>query len=287
MKQRARSYLLVLSIIVSGLVVQSCSSQFIYDRIDRIAQFYIERYIDLDREQSDFLKVNLESLKEWHRRKELKSYQLFLDKIESDLQSDISGETVAGWVEQLRQAYNAVLDKALPPMIEMARTLTESQVRELAANMEKRNGKLEKEYLSRDEKEYRESAFDEMDDRLDDWLGRLTADQKQRLRTAVSGLERLDRQWLNSRRSWQKQLIGELQRKPGWQDRLTALVKNRTEYTRPQDIAANHRNEQRVYNAVADVLNMRTDRQQKKLLEKLRGWQKDLAALQNYRAKSG
>ena len=100
-------------------------------------------------------------------------------------------------------------------------------------------------------------------------------------------IERLDREWLNSRRAWQKQIISELQRKPGWQARLTALVKDRAEYTGKRDIAANNRNEQRVYNAVADVLNMRTERQQRKLLEKLHDWKKDLAELQNYRQKSG
>lgn len=287
MKATVLGHPLVLIIICSGLLLQSCSNRFIYDRIDRIAQFYIERYIDLDREQSNILKVNLESLKDWHRQNELESYRVFLSKVESDIQSDVSGETVAGWVEQLRQAYNAVLVKALPSMIDMAQTLTDSQIRELAANMEKRNGRLEKEYLTRDDTEYRESAFDEMDDRLSDWLGRLTPEQKQRLRSAANGLERLDRQWLDSRRTWQKQVIGELQRKPGWQSRLTALVRNRSEYSRTQDIAADHRNEQRVCDAVADVLNMRTDRQQKKLVEKLHDWQKDLADLQNYRQKSG
>ena len=265
----------------------SCSNEFIYNRVDRIAQFYIERYVDLDRDQSQFLKVNLESIKQWHRREELQGYLEFLDTVESDLRHDISGVTVAGWVERLRLAYNDIRDKVLPPMIEMAQTLTSDQIQELSANMEKRNRKLEKEYLSRDDSEYREHAYDEMDDRLSDWLGRLTAEQKQRLHTAVNGLERLDREWLAGRRSWQKQVIDELQRKPGWQARLTDLVKNRTEYSSERDIAANHRNEQRIYNAVADVLNMRSDRQQQKLQEKLHDWQKDLAQLQNYPQKSG
>jgi len=287
MGQRLSSCRRIWIIILAGLILQSCSSQFIYDRIDRIAQFYIERYIDLDKQQSNLLKVNLQSLKEWHRQEELKSYQQFLIEIESDLQKDISAETVAGWVQHLRQAYNQVRDRALPPMIEMAQTLTDSQIQDLADNMDKRNIKLEKEYLSRDDSEYRESAFDEMNDRLSEWLGRLTREQKHRLHAAVSGLERLDREWLDGRRSWQKQIIGELQRKPGWQSRLTDLVKKGNQYTGDQDIAANHRNELRVYEAVADVLNTCNERQQHKLQEKLDNWKKDLAELQNYRQKSG
>ena len=283
----AKRSLFRLVLLVGLLSLTSCSNEFIYNRVDRIAQFYIERYVDLDQDQSHFLKVNLESIKQWHRREALQGYLEFLNTVESDLRHDITGATVAGWADHLRQAYNEIRDKVLPPMIEMAQTLTRDQIQELSANMEKRNRKLEKEYLSRDESEYRESAYDAMDDRLNDWLGRLTAEQKQRLYSAANGLERLDREWLNSRRAWQKQIISELQRKPGWQARLTALVKDRAEYTGKRDIAANNRNEQRVYNAVADVLNMRTERQQRKLLEKLHDWKKDLAELQNYRQKSG
>ena len=287
MCQRAVSFRRIWIIILAGMILQACSSQFIYDRIDRIAQFYIERYIGLDKDQSSLLKVNLASLKEWHRQEELKGYQQFLNEIESDLQGHVSAETVAGWVQRLRQAYNQVRDRALPPMIEMAQTLSDAQVQELAANMEKRNSKLEKEYLARDDSEYRESAYDEMDDRLREWLGRLTPEQKQRLHAAVSRLERLDQAWLDGRRSWQKQIIGELQRKPGWQSRLTALVIKGNEYSNEQDVAASHRNEQHVYEAVADVLNMRNGSQRIKLQEKLDNWKKDLAELQNYRQKSG
>ena len=44
---------------------------------------------------------------------------------------------------------------------------------------------------------------------------------------------------------------------------------------------ANHRNEQRIYAVVADVMNMRTEKQQQKLLKKLREWQGNLAALRD------
>jgi hypothetical protein len=262
-------------------LLAACSSEFLYNRVDRLAQFYIERYIDLDRDQSHSLKINLEGLREWHRQNELSEYRDFLNQIEKDIQDDITPESIAGWMSKARTAYFRIRDQAVPAFIEVAGTLTPAQVEKFSARLEKSNKKLEKEYLSRDETEYRESIYEAMDDRLGYWLGKLTDGQKQRLKETAGRMERLDARWLAGRRSWQRRVINELERKPGWQDRLTALIVNRTEYTARGDIDANHRNEQRIYAAVVDVMNMRTEKQQQKLLKKLLEWEGTLASLQN------
>jgi hypothetical protein len=262
-------------------LLAGCSSEFLYNRVDRLAQFYIERYIDLDRDQSNILRVSLENLREWHRQDELSEYREFLNQIETDIQDDITRETVAGWMSKARTAYFRIRDKAIPSLIEVAVTLTPTQVEEFSVKLEKRNRELEKEYLSRDEAEYHESIFEEMDDGLNYWLGKLTDNQKQRLEETAGGIERLDARWLTGRRSWQSRIITELERKPGWQDRLRALIMSRTVYTDRDDIDASNRNEQRIYAAVADVMNMRTEKQQQKLLKKLREWEGNLASLQD------
>lgn len=262
-------------------LLAGCSSEFLYNRVDRLAQFYIERYIDLDRDQSHSLKINLERLKEWHRHNELSEYQDFLNQIETDLQDNITPGSIAGWMSKARTAYLRVRDRAIPTLIEVAATLSPAQIEEFSANLERRNRDLEKEYLSRDEAEFHKHIYEEMEDRLSYWLGKLTDGQEQRLQQTSGRIERLDKQWLAGRRSWQGGVINELQRKPGWQDRLKVLIINRTEYTNRDDIAANNRNEQRIYTAVADVLNMRTDKQRQKLLKKLGEWQANLASLQH------
>jgi len=267
--------------ILSLSLLAGCTSEFIYNRVDRLAQFYIERYIDLDKDQSNSLKINLEGLKEWHRHNELLEYRDFLNQIETDIQHDITPETITGWMSKARTAYFRIRDQAIPSLIEVAGTLTSAQVEEFSANLEKRNRELEKEYLARDQTEYHEYIFEEMDDRLRYWLGKLTDAQKQRLEETAGMMERLDTRWLADRRSWQSRVINELQRKPGWQDRLTVLIMNRTEYTDRDDIDANNRNEQRIYAAVADVMNMRSEKQRQKLLKKLREWQANLASLQD------
>ena len=271
----------LLTIIILSLAFTGCSNQFVYDRIDRLAQFYIERYVDLDKAQSSLLYINLAAIKEWHRQDELASYLKFLGRIETDIQAEITAATVASWVEQLRLSYAQIRDKVMPALVQVAQTLTAAQIEEFTAKMEERNQELEQEYLGRDETEYRDSVFEEMEDRLGEWLDRLTPEQQRTLQQAVSELERLDQQWLDNRRAWQQRIIAELARQPGWQARLMALVTSRSDYAQQDDIDADSRNEQHIYAAIAVVLNMRTDRQQRKLTQQLSQWQRDLEALQN------
>ena len=271
----------LLTVTYLSLVLTGCSNQFVYDRIDQLAQFYIERYVDLNGAQSSLLKVNLETIKKWHRQDELAGYLEFLDKVELDTRGKITAASVAEWAVQLRWSYVQIRDKVLPALVAVAETLTAGQIEEFAANMEKRNKEQERELLSRDETEYRESVGEEMEGRLVVWLGRLTPEQKRRLQQAVNEFERLDRQWLEHRRDWQQGIVRELDRTPGWQSRLTLLVESRTGYAQQADIAANDRNDQRIYSAIADVLNMRTDRQQQKLTQVLQQWRHDLTVLQN------
>ena len=178
----------LLTIIILSLAFTGCSNQFVYDRFDRLAQFYIERYVDLDKAQSSLLYINLAAIKEWHRQDELASYLKFLGRIETDIQAEITAATVASWVEQLRLSYAQIRDKVMPALVQVAQTLTAAQIEEFTAKMEERNQELEQEYLGRDETEYRDSVFEEMEDRLGEWLDRLTPEQQRTLQQAVSEL---------------------------------------------------------------------------------------------------
>lgn len=278
LRNKLRAILLLGTI---SLSLAGCSNQFIYNRIDRLAQFYIERYIDLDPAQASSLKVNLEAIKEWHRHDELAAYLGFLERVEAETHADVTAGTVAAWIKQLREYYSRIQDKVVPALVEVATTLTPAQIDAFARNMDKRQQESAKELLSRDEKEYREYVYKEIVKGLEEWLGKITPEQQQVVHQTAQELERLDRAWLDTRRVWQQQVLAELQRQPGWQERMTDLVKKRSDYSRQEDVVVNARNEQRIYAAVAAVLNTRTPRQSEKLMDKLQNWRRDLAALQS------
>ena len=251
-----------------------------YNRIDSLAHMYIGRYIELDADQSHSLRSDLESLKEWHREDALADYLEVLAALESDLQHGISPDTLTRWRAHIQKAWVDVRDRAMPTVIEIAASLTPEQVQELAENMEERNEDREKQFQRRDNEEYIEEIYEEFEERLSYWLGRLSSEQKQRLQAAAGQYERLDKAWLENRRAWQRQVINELGRQPGWEQRLTRLLTDGVTYTNESHIKAGQNNDQVVNAAVADVLNMRTDKQNEKLIKKINEWKQNLREFQ-------
>lgn len=260
--------------------VSGCSSAFMYNRIDSLAHMYIERYIELDSAQSHSLKADLESLKEWHRNDALADYLLVLAEIEGNLQQEITPATVTMWRGYADQAWSDLLGRAMPTVIEMAASLTPAQVRELAENMQERNDDRAKDYRRRDEEEYIEHIYEEMEERLSYWIGRLNSEQKQRLHSAADRFTRLDSAWLENRRAWQKEILKVLDKQPGWEDRLRQLLRDGIEYQLEEHKLADMENDKLVNAAVADVLNMRSERQSEKMARKINEWKENLRAFQ-------
>ena len=62
-----------------AVLLQAYANQSVYNRVDWFIRIYLERYVDLDKQQNNLLKVNLRTLKDWHKQQELSTYITFLD----------------------------------------------------------------------------------------------------------------------------------------------------------------------------------------------------------------
>ena len=78
MKNRLKKSLLILLIFITG-----CSSTtFVYNRIDFLLPWYLESYVDLDRDQKQDLKELLIPFFKWHREQELPEYANIIGRVE-------------------------------------------------------------------------------------------------------------------------------------------------------------------------------------------------------------
>ena len=145
--------------------------------------------------------------------------------------------------------------------------------------MQERQKEYEEEYLTRSESEYREQVYDSFADSLEDYLGRLTKEQRERLELASAALHRSDAVWLEERALWLQRLAVMLQRQPGWQQRVREALARRGETvsTRYQEVFQH--NLDVIFLAVAEVFNERTEKQDRHLRKELAMLQEDLQTL--------
>ena len=90
------------------LLLGGCSTSFTYNHLDWLIPWYVDDYVDLSRDQKQFLKGELAPILEWHREEELVRYIAILDQVENDLTHKVTAETVNSWVEEVFAASERV-----------------------------------------------------------------------------------------------------------------------------------------------------------------------------------
>ena len=269
-----------LAIIALILLLSACSSTtFFYNRLDFLIPWYMGRYVDLDREQSVFLDEQLLPFLAWHRNEELPRYLELLDQAENMLDGPVAADDIARLSLAAEEAWLRVEQRGLEWMIELGAQLSDEQMAEFIDELRKRQIKYEKKYLTRSDEEYREDALDNLRDNLQDYLGRLEPAQREALELHVSRLIRSDSVWLEERASWIDRLDAILQREPGWQQRLREAIRTREETVSEAYTDTYNHNLAVINEAVAETLNTRTDKQDRRLRREIEDLRDDLGVL--------
>lgn len=274
MKQRT-----ILPLILSSLLLASCSSTFVYNQLDWLVPWYLDDYVDLTRPQQEVFKLQLGEVLQWHRGAELGSYIELLDGVEKDLQQPVTAATVHAWGNAALAAWNRVEARTLPIVFALGEQLSDRQMADFVASLREQQLEMEDEYLSRKDAEFVADNLENFEENLSTLLGRLSAEQSQLLGEAAQGLQRYDSIWLEERKQWLQELEGYLQREPHWQQAVTTALESQREARSANSGEAWH-NQQLINQTIAAVLNMRSAKQNLHLLAEIENYRSDLRALQ-------
>lgn len=272
---RRRLGLLLLLLLLGG-----CSSTtFVYNRLDFVLPWYLGRYVDLDRTQREQLDALLAPLLEWHRREELPRYVAFLDDLERELDQTLTLAAVEAYTRRAEFAWYRLRDPVLDNLLILAGSLSDEQLAQFIAKLEKKQGEYERKYLDRDDEEFHEDALENFRESVEDYLGRLDGPQLERLEAATLSLQRADANWLREREDWIRNIRLQLKREYGWERRIVAIVRYWESQLDPESLAYYEHNTRVLQSAVVDVVNMRSERQDKHLRRRIADLREDLALL--------
>ncbi|RLQ22117.1 hypothetical protein DWB85_09285 [Seongchinamella sediminis] len=270
------------STVLAGLLLglAGCSSTtFLYNRLDFIIPWYVGKYVELTRDQKKFLDAQLEPFLAWHRSQELPLYLGLIDAIEQSLEGEVGSEQVAAIVGRFEQAWLRIEFRGLEWMLALGEELSREQMEEFVATLRDKQEEYEEEYLSRSDAEYREEAYENLEDSAQDFLGRLDWGQRATLEGAAGRLQRSDAIWLRERARWLDRLEHLLQREAGWQDAVRAALRNREQTTSAEYQAVYEHNAQVIYQALATLANTRSENQDRRLRKRLEDLREDVESL--------
>jgi hypothetical protein len=271
-----RLFVVALCVLLGGC---SSTTRFFYNRLNIVLPWYLERYVDLDRGQAQQFDAQVEALLAWHRREELPQYVLLLDDVLARLDGPLTTADVIEFGDEAELAWYRVRDRALDELLLLGAQLSDEQVGEFLAKLQEKQEKFEDKYLPRDEEEFRDDAADNLRDTLEDYLGRLDPPQREIVLAAARDLQRSDALWLAERQRWIDVLHTELVRAPGWQQRIRRQVLGWEATLDSDTTSAYDHNTLVVQEAIAAVVDARSDKQDRRLRRKLVDLRDDLQQL--------
>ena len=268
-------------LLVSVLVlVSACSSTtFVYNRLDFLLPWYLGDYVELEREQKKYLDTVLDPFLQWHRMEELPQYQQLLQDAQRKLDNPLTASDIEALSLSFEAAWLRLESRALEWLMELGEQLSDQQIEGFIAELRDKQTEYEEKYLPRTDEEYREEAYDNLRDSLQDYMGRLDSDQREMLQVSSHELLRSDGVWLTERAAWIDMLERVLQRESGWQQALRDAIASRDERVSAAYRDTYAHNTAVIYAALAQVINSRSDKQDRRLRGKIDSFVQDLETL--------
>lgn len=269
---------LIVVLIITVLATTACSrTSFFYHRIPTLINWAVDDYLTLDKQQQAEFDDALDDLLDWHQTEELPKYVDLLDRLVArmDSSTELTVEDMTRWQAEADTYSQALQREAALSLAGLIPSLTTAQHQELRQALDKKQAELERKYADRSDERYRKDAIENLTDNLSDYLGRLTDVQKAEISEAADTMIRYDAVWLARRKDWFDGFYTRITN-PGPDAKASLLEFLSAE--RPPAAEYVH-NTQVIMRVMVDVLNARTDKQNRKLISKLTNLRDDLATL--------
>lgn len=200
-----------LALAVSALLLTACSTQFAYDRLDRIVAWYIDDYVALTGEQYAFVQAQLQEQLCWHRRTQLPQYAAWLRRVDAGLHGNLSAPQLDRYAAELLAYWKQLTGALVPGATRLLATLSDRQVRELAERFELKNQEYAAEWVKPAAPQRRRAYARAMTNNLERWIGSLTREQERAVTRWSEDIALIGEERLAVRRAWQTRLLAALQ----------------------------------------------------------------------------
>ena len=274
MKHTLKKAALILVLFLGG-----CSSiTFIYNQFDNLFPWYLESYVDLDRDQKQYLDELLTPFFQWHRVEEMPKYAQIIGSLESAIDNEIDIESIALITDNVEESWFRLEDQMIVWIIPLARELSDEQIAKFIQVLRTKTTKSEKKLLLRNDQVYQSDSYKSIRKNLRRFMGSLTKDQLDLVKITSKEMKRTDGERIQSRKVFIEKLNLILQKEQGWEERLEKI-------THSDELVAENYQSTYDFNTVliqqllVAILNSRNDKQDKKLRTQLSRYKSDINSL--------
>ena len=273
--------------LLAALLIGGCSALRLgYNQGSTLAYWWIDGYVDFSAEQSPRAKAALEDWFAWHRATQLPDYAELLASLRARAVDNLTPGELCEATAQTQQRFERAIERAVPAMAAIARSLTPAQIDHIEKKYARNNADRQHELLQADPVQRREASLKRTIDRAEDYYGRLDAPQRKLLADALGETGYDAKLWDDEHIARQRDILRGLRKlvaERGDEVQAEALLRgfgaDSVRSPRPQFRALAERVTAANCVVAARLHNATNPSQRRKLQEKLRSWEDDIQAL--------
>jgi hypothetical protein len=274
-----RSLLKVALALGLGSILAGCSAlRLAYESADTYLLHRANSYLDLDEKSADELDERIDEFFGWHRKNALPQYARISEEAAKRIGDGLSREDLAWGYDSLvshaRQSLRFGAERIAPVLDRMA----PQQVAHMEKQFAEDNRKFAREYLRGSETDRRKRRAKRLEQRLEDWVGNLSAVQVEKLKQFSQRAPLYDELRDRDRKRMQQELL-EMVRSRQAQKRLPDWVANWERGRDPAHLAASERFRREYYELLLDLDKTLTAEQRAHAQANLRRYAEDFKAL--------
>jgi hypothetical protein len=173
----------LMAALAAGAVLSGCSAvRLAYDNADSYIRWRAGAYLDVHGDAADELDDRIDAFLDWHRAKALPQYARLSEEAAQRLGDGLSQEDAVWGYDSLQAQAKESLRAAAERIAPMLDRLSAEQLRYLEKRLAEDNRKFARENLKGSEADRRKLRAKRLQDRLEEWVGRLTPAQVERVR---------------------------------------------------------------------------------------------------------
>ena len=172
----------LVAVLAAG-VLAGCSAMRIgYDNADTFLRWRLTSYLDVHGDDSERLDEAIDGFLRWHRARALPQYAKIADDAAARLARGLSREDLVWGYDSLIAQSREALGAAAARLAPLLDRLDEEQIRHIESRFAEDNRKFAREYLRGSERERRARRLERNIERMEDWVGRLSDEQVERVK---------------------------------------------------------------------------------------------------------
>jgi hypothetical protein len=207
-----RGRLLFLVVLMASLT--ACSTiRFTYNHGDTLLYWWLNAYLDLDSDQSDWVKKDIDQLFQWHRATQLRDYAGLLTKMQRQLgDGNVTQDELLSDYRDIKARTELLAFKALPQLADLAMSIKPDQIAQMEQKFAKNNDKFRREFMSGSVDDQKKARFKKAMDQFELWFGSFSREQEAQLRRASDARPLDNDVFLQERMLRQKKIVALLRR---------------------------------------------------------------------------